>query len=180
MDLTTTQMTLLSVPSFYILYNYFIPLDLSVMIEVIAMGYSAFIGTDAKMTHVNAEMGRIEHATTNSLNLLENLAEVEYIMSDKTGTLTQNNLSLVAVCCDETSSFMFGKKFDKIEVGEGSEETTACTLGEYAKKAEWAGEMIRCMTLCHDCSIIEIKDSTDKLVRKETMGASLDEQCFLK
>jgi len=40
------------------------------------------------MTHVNQQMGRIDYAKTNTLNLMENLAEVEYIMSDKTGTLT--------------------------------------------------------------------------------------------
>jgi len=65
-----------------------IPLDLAVGIEFNAIFYSGFISADAKMTHVNKQMGRIDYAKTNTLNLMENLAEVEYIMSDKTGTLT--------------------------------------------------------------------------------------------
>ena len=76
------------------------------MLEVNAIFYSGFITADAKMTHLNRQMGRIEHAKTNTLNLLENLAEVEYIMSDKTGTLTQNELTFVAVCADAQSSYL--------------------------------------------------------------------------
>ena len=50
----------------------------------------------------------VDYTKTNTLTLLENLAEVEYIMSDKTGTLTQNELTLVATCCDDEKSFIYG------------------------------------------------------------------------
>ena len=43
----------------------------------------------------------------NSLNLIENLGEVEYMLTDKTGTLTKNALTLVATCADSKTSFMF-------------------------------------------------------------------------
>ena len=87
-DETATSTSLKAVISFYLLFNYLIPLDLAVMLEVNAIFYSGFIPADAKMTHLNRQMGRIDNTKTNSLNLLENLGEVEYIMSDKTGTLT--------------------------------------------------------------------------------------------
>lgn len=58
------------------------------------------------MAHANKNLGCIDHAKMNSLNLIENLGEVEYLMSDKTGTLTKNDLTLVAVCCSANISFM--------------------------------------------------------------------------
>lgn len=70
------------------------------MLELNAIFYSCYVLWDAKMTYLNKLLGRIESTTMNSLNLLENLGEVEYIMSDKTGTLTQNELTFVAACCD--------------------------------------------------------------------------------
>lgn len=87
-DSTATEVSLLSIMSFYLIFNNLVPLDLAVMLEFNAIFYSGFISADAKMTHVNKQMGRVDNAKVNSLNLMENLAEVEYIMSDKTGTLT--------------------------------------------------------------------------------------------
>jgi len=83
-----TDATLLSVVSFYLIYNNIIPLDLAVMLEFNAVFYTGFIVADARMTYVNKPMGRLDSTKSNTLNLLDNLAEVEYIMSDKTGTLT--------------------------------------------------------------------------------------------
>ena len=87
-DSTATEVSLLSIMSFYLIFNNLVPLDLAVMLEFNAIFYAGFISADAKMTHVNKQMGRVDNAKVNSLNLMENLAEVVYIMSDKTGTLT--------------------------------------------------------------------------------------------
>ena len=108
-DSTATQVSLQAIVTFFLLFNYIIPLDLAVMVEFNAVFYTGFITNDAKMTHVNEQMRRIESAKTNTLNLLENLGEVEYILSDKTGTLTQNELTFVAVCSKLDSSYLMGK-----------------------------------------------------------------------
>lgn len=43
---------------------------------------------------------QLERPKVNSLNLIEDLGEAEYLLTDKTGTLTKNCLSLAAVCAD--------------------------------------------------------------------------------
>mmetsp|Transcript_36144 Transcript_36144/g.44084 ORF Transcript_36144/g.44084 Transcript_36144/m.44084 type:complete len:94 (+) Transcript_36144:1104-1385(+) len=92
----------------YLLYNYLIPLDLAVILEVVAIFYAYWIINDAKMAHVNKVFGRIDHSKMNSLNLIENLGEVEYLFSDKTGTLTKNALTMVAASGATDTSFMHG------------------------------------------------------------------------
>ena len=116
------------------------------MLEINAILYSGYISVDAKMIHVNYEMGTIDTAKMNSLNLLENLAEVQYIMSDKTGTLTKNELTFVAVCASVNSSYLCG------EVST-FEETKKQDMGTYLSDKE---DFLKCLTLCHDCTIIEL------------------------
>ena len=48
-------------------------------------------------------------------------------------------------------------------------------MGQYLKTFD---SFLRCLTLCHDCSIIEVKKANGKSDRVLT-GASLDEQCLL-
>jgi len=79
------------------------------MLELNAIFYSLYLVWDAKMTYLNSSKGQIESAKMNSLNLIENLGEVDYIMSDKTGTLTKNELTFAAVCCEEGSSYIKGQ-----------------------------------------------------------------------
>ena len=111
-DDDSTVATLQAVVSFYLLFNDLVPLDLAVMLEFNAVFYSGFIVADHNMAHINTQMNRVDYPKNNSLNLIENLAEVEYIMSDKTGTLTKNELTFVAICSDENSYHLKGKTVD--------------------------------------------------------------------
>uniref|UniRef100_A0A669EA79 Phospholipid-transporting ATPase n=1 Tax=Oreochromis niloticus TaxID=8128 RepID=A0A669EA79_ORENI len=72
--------------SYIIILNTVVPISLYVSVEVLRLGHSYFINWDRKMYH--SPMGTAAEARTTTLN--EELGQVEFIFSDKTGTLTQN------------------------------------------------------------------------------------------
>eukprot|EP00127_Corallochytrium_limacisporum_P005603 Clim_evm2s209 gene=Clim_evmTU2s209 len=74
--------------TFFILYNTFIPISLYVTVEFIRGGLSILINVDEDMR--DPETGRTANARTTTLN--EELGQIEFIFSDKTGTLTQNSM----------------------------------------------------------------------------------------
>ncbi|KAK3094796.1 hypothetical protein FSP39_006359 [Pinctada imbricata] len=74
--------------SFMILYNYIIPISLYVTIEVHKFVSAMFLGWDLEM--YDEETDSPFKANTSDLN--EELGQVEYLFTDKTGTLTENDM----------------------------------------------------------------------------------------
>nr|DBA31786.1 TPA: hypothetical protein GDO54_007562 [Pyxicephalus adspersus] len=72
--------------SYIIILNTVVPISLYVSVEVIRLGHSYFINWDRKMYY--SKRGTPAEARTTTLN--DELGQIEYIFSDKTGTLTQN------------------------------------------------------------------------------------------
>ncbi|KAM8885159.1 phospholipid-transporting ATPase ID-like isoform 2-T4 [Spinachia spinachia] len=72
--------------SYVIILNTVVPISLYVSVEIIRLGNSFYIDWDRKMYHSRNDTPA--QARTTTLN--EELGQIKYVFSDKTGTLTQN------------------------------------------------------------------------------------------
>ncbi|KAJ6664063.1 hypothetical protein lerEdw1_008278 [Lerista edwardsae] len=72
--------------SYIIILNSVVPISLYLSVEVIRLGHSCFVNWDRKMYYDKEDCPAEVRTTT----LSEELGQIEYIFSDKTGTLTQN------------------------------------------------------------------------------------------
>jgi phospholipid-transporting ATPase len=72
--------------SFYLLFNQFIPFELVIIIEMVKMYYTSWIESDVKLHNVESA----NSVKVQNLSILEELAQINYLFCDKTGTLTKN------------------------------------------------------------------------------------------
>ena len=75
-----------NVLTFFILYNNLIPISLLVTIEFVKFIQAYYINKDSEMYHEGTDT----YALARTSNLNEELGQIKYVFSDKTGTLTEN------------------------------------------------------------------------------------------
>uniref|UniRef100_A0A8B9WX60 Phospholipid-transporting ATPase n=1 Tax=Bos mutus grunniens TaxID=30521 RepID=A0A8B9WX60_BOSMU len=92
--------------SYFIILNTMVPISLYVSVEIIRLGNSFYINWDRKMFY--EPKNTPAQARTTTLN--EELGQVKYVFSDKTGTLTQNIMIFNKCSINGT---LYGDVYDK-------------------------------------------------------------------
>ncbi|XP_028136313.2 probable phospholipid-transporting ATPase IA isoform X2 [Diabrotica virgifera virgifera] len=122
--------------TFLILFNNLIPISLQVTLEVVRFVQAIFINMDAEMYH--AETNTPAMARTSNLN--EELGQVKYVFSDKTGTLTRNIM--------EFKKLAIGR--DVFGTTENVEDSVLVkSLRDGHKNAHLMREMLVLLSVCH-------------------------------
>ncbi|VVC36361.1 Hypothetical protein CINCED_3A000306 [Cinara cedri] len=104
--------------SYAIVLNTLVPISLYVSVEVVRFVQSFFINWDQQMYDIQS--GSSAKARTTSLN--EELGQIQYIFSDKTGTLTKNIMtfnkcSINGIVYGNLDEIHYGKSNEMIKVG---------------------------------------------------------------
>jgi phospholipid-translocating P-type ATPase (flippase) len=99
---------LISFFSYFLLFNTMIPISLIVTLELVKYGQSFFMKWDTDMYSTL----RSKYVEVNSSSLNEEMGQIKYIFSDKTGTLTTNKLVFKKAFIWDTE---FGKFSEELE-----------------------------------------------------------------
>ncbi|KAM9854797.1 phospholipid-transporting ATPase ID [Aulostomus maculatus] len=105
--------------SYIIILNTVVPISLYVSVEVLRLGHSYFINWDLRM--YSSPTDRAAEARTTTLT--EELGQVEFIFSDKTGTLTQN-IMVFSKC--SINGQTYGDVYDEFNQKVEITEKTTC------------------------------------------------------
>ncbi|KFO26339.1 Putative phospholipid-transporting ATPase 11C [Fukomys damarensis] len=144
--------------SFMVLFNFIIPVSMYVTVEMQKFLGSFFISWDKDFYDEEINEG----ALVNTSDLNEELGQVDYVFTDKTGTLTENSMEFIECCID-------GHKYkgETQEVDGLSQSDGPLT---YFDKADKNREelFLRALCLCHT-----VETKTNDAVDGATESAEL-------
>uniref|UniRef100_A0A8C1T3F8 Phospholipid-transporting ATPase n=1 Tax=Cyprinus carpio TaxID=7962 RepID=A0A8C1T3F8_CYPCA len=158
--------------SFMVLFNFIIPVSMYVTVEMQKFLGSFFITWDKDFFDPEIQEG----ALVNTSDLNEELGQVEYVFTDKTGTLTQNNMEFIECCID---GFQYKHRDTRSEV-----DGFTVTDGPVNKLQQKAGQekeelFLRALCLCHTVQVKEAGSEevlTDQVDGIDEMRPQLEEE----
>ncbi|XP_061649295.1 phospholipid-transporting ATPase IH-like isoform X5 [Phyllopteryx taeniolatus] len=135
--------------AFTVLFNYIIPVSMYVTVEMQKFLGSYFITWDEEM--FDEESG--EGAQVNTSDLNEELGQVEYVFTDKTGTLTENNMEFIECCVDGNVYIPHAICNGQILSAASSIDMIDSSPGGYRREHE--DLFFRALCLCHTVQVKE-------------------------
>uniref|UniRef100_A0A674CHJ2 Phospholipid-transporting ATPase n=1 Tax=Salmo trutta TaxID=8032 RepID=A0A674CHJ2_SALTR len=149
--------------SFMVLFNFIIPVSMYVTVEMQKFLGSFFISWDKDFFDPEIQEG----ALVNTSDLNEELGQVEYVFTDKTGTLTQNNMEFIECCID-------GFQYKQANIY--GYQMAQCAGGTTEKEELF----LRALCLCHT---VQVKEATETVHPADIRGfiaSSPDEVALVK
>ena len=149
--------------TYWVAYSHMIPISLYVMIEVLKLVQASLIKWDSQMWN---EEKNIKPAECKNSDLIEELGQVDFIFSDKTGTLTQNKM--IFKCCsvdgkiydegndelqaEDINSSDRQKKYEK-DFQEGLDSSWRRSVTNNKKDSNKLYDFFKHMTICHSVMV---------------------------
>ena len=128
---------------YLVLFNYLIPISLYVSIEMQKFLGSLFFGYDLEMFCVEYGTGQELPAKANTSDLNEELGQVEFLFSDKTGTLTENRMEFKECAVDGIKYSVVGSQLQRTPQ---SDEEVPQPIAEWPEALE---NFFEVLALCH-------------------------------
>ncbi|XP_056895462.1 phospholipid-transporting ATPase IF isoform X3 [Takifugu flavidus] len=129
--------------AFLVLYNFIIPISLYVTVEMQKFMGSFFIGWDLDLYHEETD----QKAQVNTSDLNEELGQVEYVFTDKTGTLTENEMQFRECSINGTKyQEVNGKLVPEGITGDSPDGSTPHLIGDELL-------FLKAVSLCHTVQI---------------------------
>lgn len=102
--------------TYWVAYSHMIPISLYVIIEMLKLLQTKLINNDVKMFFVED----MQYGLCRNSDLIEELGQVEFVFSDKTGTLTQNKMEFKK--CQAADTVWGNPTSEDLENGIGENE----------------------------------------------------------
>lgn len=157
--------------NYVVLLSQLVPISLYVSVELIRSVQGTMIEMDTKM-----------ELSAHSHNLTEELGQIAYVLSDKTGTMTYNQLSLKAIYCEELFQALnpedvTGNWIRKLATQRLSSEMSFSNDEKQMSQEENIYHLFMCIVLCHSA---QIKQKSDQNSPPLFEAISKDEVVLLK
>lgn len=159
--------------TFWVAYSHMIPISLYVMIEVMKLFLGKLIRSDEEMRDKETGM----YSDVRNSDLIEELGQVQFVFSDKTGTLTVNQMiykkmSVSGLAWPDESPHDLDYPDGNMDL----DPTYTSMMKGDSKEGADVREYMRLLSLCHSV-VVERDETTGEL---KYQSPSPDEEALVK